>query len=62
MLKLQVLDNGEWGTLNALAVGKSATPDAISRATQELIKMQSAWSANYDRFRGSDVKFRIAHE
>jgi len=62
MLKLQVLDgDGQWGTLNAIAIGAGA-PEVLARATAELTKMQAAWSANYDRFRGSEVVFRIERE
>ena len=62
MLKLQVLVGDQWGTLNRLSIGASATADAQTRATTELLRIQAAWAANYDRFRGSDVKFRIVQE
>ena len=62
MLKLQVFDADQWGTLNTIAVGSGASAEALLRATGELLKAQSAWSANYDRFKESNVKFRIARE
>jgi hypothetical protein len=53
-IMLQVFDGDNWAILN--------TRHASEQTEKELREMQSAWSANYDRFKESNVKFRIVRE
>ena len=53
ILRLQVNTDGEWSTLNTRAVPE----DKISVTVIELSTMQTAWMANYERFK--DAQFRI---
>jgi hypothetical protein len=56
--RLQILIDGEWGTLNTRECSNSE--EEITKTLTELNRLQMAWATNYQRFIGG--QFRVTQE
>jgi hypothetical protein len=59
LLKLQVNENGEWGTLSTRFASEK-NEEEVAKVLAELAVLQSSWSSSYGRY--SNATFRIARE